>query len=53
MSKPVSLKGHQHVNLMVDPGPRPYIGGPVVDSGQDFVTVGGIAVVLPNVYRAL
>jgi len=44
MSRPVSLKGHQHISPMVDPGPRPYIGGPVVDGGQDFVTVGGIPV---------
>jgi len=29
MSKSVSLKGHQHVSLMVDPGPRPYIGAQV------------------------
>jgi len=44
MSRPVSLEGHHHISPMVDGGGRPYIGGPVVDAGQGFVTVGGVEV---------
>lgn len=42
----VSLKGHNHVCPMVEPGPKPHVGGPVEDAGQDFVTVGGIPVAI-------
>ena len=41
MSKPITLKGHMHVCPMVEPGPRPHIGGPVTSTGQGFVTVNG------------
>jgi len=44
MRSSVSLKNHYHISPMVDPGSRSYIGGSVVDAGQDFVTVGGVAV---------
>jgi len=44
VSYPISLKGDMHISPAVDPGPRPYIGGPIIDAGQDFVTVGGVPV---------
>lgn len=44
VSRAVSLKGHMHVCPMVDPGPRPHIGGPVVSTHQSFVTVDGVTV---------
>ena len=46
MSKPVSLKGHQHFCPMVEPGkpPRPHVGGPVVSTQQRYVTVDGIPI---------
>lgn len=43
-SLPVTLKGHMHVCPMVDPGPKPHIGGPVISTGQSFVTVNGIPI---------
>lgn len=43
-ASPVSLKGHHHTCPMVEPGPKPHVGGPVSDPGQDFVTVDGIPV---------
>jgi uncharacterized Zn-binding protein involved in type VI secretion len=42
--KPVTLLGHAHLCPMVDPGPRPHVGGPVVSTGQSFVRVNGIPV---------
>lgn len=42
--RPVALKGHMHVCPMVDPGPRPHVGGPVVSTGQTFVTVNGVPI---------
>jgi uncharacterized Zn-binding protein involved in type VI secretion len=44
MSKPVSLLGHAHVCPMVDPGPKPHVGGPVFSPGQSFVRYNGIPV---------
>jgi len=44
MTKPVSLKTHMHISPMVEAGSRPYIGGPIIDAGQNFVTVGGMPV---------
>ena len=44
MSFPVSLKGHMHICPMVAPGPRPHIGGPVITTGQSFVTVDGVPI---------
>jgi uncharacterized Zn-binding protein involved in type VI secretion len=41
MGRPVSLIGHNHVCPMVDPGPKPHVGGPVVNPGQTFVRVNG------------
>jgi len=41
---PVALKGHQHICPMVDPGPKPHIGGPVVSTRQSFVTVEGVPI---------
>ncbi len=42
MAKPVSLLGHMHVCPVIDPGPKPHVGGPVVNPGQAFVRVNGI-----------
>ncbi len=44
VGRPVSLKGHMHVCPMVDPGPKPHIGGPVTSTRQNFVTVEGVPV---------
>jgi uncharacterized Zn-binding protein involved in type VI secretion len=44
MGLPVSLKGHMHTCPMVDPGPRPHVGGPVVQTGQNFVCVDGVPI---------
>jgi uncharacterized Zn-binding protein involved in type VI secretion len=43
-SCPVSLKGHMHICPMVAPGPRPHIGGRIVNTGQNFVTVDGVSI---------
>lgn len=40
----VTLKGHMHVCPMVEPGPRPHVGGPVVKTGQNFVCVEGVPI---------
>ncbi|MFQ6554316.1 PAAR domain-containing protein [Aestuariibius insulae] len=42
MSKPISLLGHMHVCPKVDPGPKPHVGGPVIDPGQTLVRFNGI-----------
>lgn len=42
MGKPVALKGHNHTCPIVDPGPRPHIGGAVSECQQSFVTYNGI-----------
>lgn len=44
MGRPVALKGHMHICPMVEPGPRPHVGGPVVSTTQNFVTVNGIPI---------
>lgn len=44
MGKPVTLKGQMHVCPMVDPGPRPHVGGPVQTTGQSFVKVNGVPI---------
>ncbi|WP_165913893.1 PAAR domain-containing protein [Sinorhizobium americanum] len=33
-----------HVCPKVDPGPKPHVGGPVVSTGQNFVTVNGVPI---------
>nr|WP_095090509.1 PAAR domain-containing protein [Mesorhizobium sophorae] len=40
----VSLKGHMHICPLVEPGPRPHIGGPVILTGQNFVCVEGVPI---------
>ncbi|WP_034859786.1 PAAR domain-containing protein [Sinorhizobium sojae] len=42
--QPVTLKGHMHMCPMVDPGPKPHIGGPVISTGQNFVCVEGVPI---------
>ena len=44
MSSHVVLKGHAHTCPKVDPGPRPHIGGPVISTEQNFVTVDGVPI---------
>lgn len=44
MPIPISLIGHMHVCPQVDPGPKPHVGGPVIDAGQTLVTYCGIPV---------
>lgn len=44
MGSPVTLLGHAHICPMVDPGPRPHIGGPVVQTVQNFVCVEGVPI---------
>lgn len=44
VGQPVTLKGHMHVCPMVDPGPKPHIGGPVISTGQNFVCVEGVPI---------
>lgn len=39
----VSLKGHNHVCPMVEPGPKPHVGGPISDT-QSLVKVDGVPV---------
>ncbi len=41
---PVTLKGHMHICPMVDPGPKPHMGGPVASTQQTFVTVDGVPI---------
>lgn len=42
MPKPIAHLGHMHSCPMVDPGPKPHVGGPVVNPGQAFVRFNGI-----------
>lgn len=44
VGRSVTLKGHMHVCPMVDPGPKPHIGGPVISTQQTFITVDGVPV---------
>ena len=44
MGKPMALQGHMHVCPKVDPGPKPHIGGPIIDAGQSHVKFNGIPV---------
>ena len=44
MPKPIATIGHMHVCPKVDPGPKPHIGGPVIDAGQSFVKFNGIPI---------
>ena len=42
--KPVALKNHMHICPMIDPGPRPHIGGPILKPKQNYVKVNGIPI---------
>lgn len=44
MSKPVALVGSMHVCPKVDAGPKPHVGGPVVNAGQSHVRFNGIPI---------
>lgn len=44
MSRPIAHLGHMHVCPMVDPGPKPHVGGPVIDAGQTLVKFNGIPI---------
>lgn len=43
MGMPIAHIGHNHVCPMIDPGPKPHVGGPVI-TGQAFVRINGIPV---------
>ena len=40
--QPAARIGDMHVCPMIDPGPKPHVGGPVVNPGQAFVRVNGL-----------
>ena len=44
MPKPIATIGHMHVCPKVDPGPKPHVGGPVIDAGQSFVRFNGVPI---------
>lgn len=44
VSRPVTLKGQMHVCPMVDPGPKPHVGGAVISTQQNFVAVDSVPV---------
>ena len=44
MSKPIAVLGSMHVCPKIDPGPKPHVGGPVMDAGQSFVKFNGLPV---------
>ena len=44
MGLPIAVLGSMHVCPMVDPGPKPHVGGPVVDPGQTLVFFNGMPV---------
>ena len=46
MSKPVSTITHMHVCPMVNPGPVPHVGGPIIGPGGVTVLVAGLPVAL-------
>ncbi len=48
VGRPVTLRGHMHICPMVDPGPRPHVGGPVVQVSQNFVCVEGVPIATVN-----
>lgn len=41
-SKPLAIIGMMHVCPKVDPGPKPHVGGPVINAGQSHVKYNGI-----------
>lgn len=42
MPKPIATLGHMHVCPVIDPGPKPHVGGPVIDAGQSLVKFNGV-----------
>lgn len=42
MPKPIAHLGHMHSCPMVDPGPKPHVGGPITNPGQSFVRLNGV-----------
>ncbi|TVQ33634.1 MAG: type VI secretion protein [Phycisphaeraceae bacterium] len=42
MGQPAARIGDMHTCPMVDPGPKPHVGGPVVGPGCPTVLVGGV-----------
>lgn len=42
MGPPLAIIGMMHVCPVVDPGPKPHVGGPIVDAGQFHVRFNGI-----------
>lgn len=44
MPRPIALLGHSHACPLVDPGPKPHVGGPITNAGQSLVRFNGIPV---------
>lgn len=44
MGMPIAVMGSMHTCPMVDPGPKPHVGGPVVNAGQALVFFNGMPV---------
>jgi uncharacterized Zn-binding protein involved in type VI secretion len=42
MSKPAARVGDMHTCPMVDPGPKPHVGGPIMPPGCPTVIIGGM-----------
>ena len=42
MGKPAARVGDMHTCPMVDPGPKPHVGGPVMPPGCPTVFIGGV-----------
>lgn len=42
MGRPLAILGMMHVCPVVEPGPKPHVGGPITNAGQAHVTFNGI-----------
>lgn len=41
-NKPLAILGMMHVCPVIDPGPKPHVGGPIISAGQSHVKFNGI-----------
>ena len=48
MGKPIAILGSPHICPKVDPGPKPHVGGPVMEAGQSHVKFNGIPLAVEN-----
>ncbi|MCA9290148.1 MAG: PAAR domain-containing protein [Phycisphaerales bacterium] len=42
MGQPAARVGDMHTCPMVDPGPKPHVGGPILPAGEPTVLIGGM-----------